>query len=180
MKSLRVSRHRVPWLCLLLAASCQTRSVASPAPAPIHVRPFRIDADASEVAVSNAVNAEAVKRIAIDAIHRSLGVTPQNASTIGVARMRLEATVDAKAEPFLGIVSWVPGFVVFAPMWMPVGYVEVTARLRLDANGALWRGTAKERRDLLCLAAETDRWYDEAVFAAVQAAFADAMANADK
>lgn len=176
-----MSAHRSPWTVLLiLACGLLLMGCTSPKPyqAPTNTPPFRIDPDASDVVVNNAVNADMVKKIAVEAIHGSLNLAMQGGSAIGVGRMRLEATVDAKADLFLGVMSLVPGVFVFAHMWMPVGYVDVTAKLTIDANGRVYRGAAKQRSDIRFMAGGTDEWYHKAMFGAVQWAFADALANA--
>lgn len=139
--------------------------------------PFlRLDEAASELLVENATNADELKAIIIDALRENLE-SSSNSEDLRDARIRGHAKVFAHTHWLLAVASFVPGGLILAFSWAPIGYVEVDLALEIDAEGERYVGRGVAESDQLLQSSVSDLYLRRATRIAAGRALADAAAN---
>lgn len=135
-----------------------------------------IDEAASELVVENATNADLMKRLMVEAMREAvewadLPGPPRS------ARFQGRAKVYANTNWAVGFLSVLPGALIGAIAWLPIGTIEVDFTMELDVEGIRYRGRGVAEHDQYYEKSATDIWLNEAASLAAKAALADAAAR---
>lgn len=161
-------------LVLTLTASCATLEEVS---LPRDFPAVQFDEDASELVVENGTNAEEMKKLMVEAMRETLEAAAPSDATFQNARFKGRAKVYATKSPVTGVLAVLPGMVIFAHMWAPVGWIEVDLTLEIDVEGVRYRGRGVAESEQRFMAGGSDQWLNRAAVYAAKRALADAAAN---
>jgi len=160
-------------LCLASLASCKSHDEIPLDPS---FPPVQIDEAASELVVENATNAEEMKRIMSEAMRETLEWSNLEGRPRR-ARFKGRAKVYANTNWILGLLSVVPGSMIGASLWLPVGTIEVDFAMELDVEGTRYRGRGVAEFDQFSQGGASDQWFDRAASLAAKKALADAVST---